>query len=141
MSCCATSDSKPSKYHDCPRCSTKCTQVLYSTILLHIKKPWKNYCESLVERTYYFCADSNCKVVYFTGDNLVISKSELRTLVGIKELGNDDALACYCFDITLSEAKNNSELKQFVIDKTKNKLCSCESQNPSGRCCLKDFPK
>lgn len=143
MSCCSPSSSKSSsnesaKHHNCPKSGTKCLQVPYSTVLQHIKKPWNIRPH---EKAYYFCTDPDCEVIYFTEDNSVIDKSKLRTLVGIKELQNDDALACYCFDITLAEAKNDNKLKQFVADKTKNNLCSCESQNPSGRCCLKDFPK
>jgi hypothetical protein len=28
-----------------------------------------------------------------------------------------------------------------VMAQTKAGLCSCDTSNPSGRCCLKDFPK
>ena len=145
MSCCSSSSkpvsNKPSKRHNCPKSATECLQVPYSTVLQHVKKPWDNGSDLLDENVYYFCTDPDCEVVYFTEDNLVINKTELRTLIGIKELTNDDALACYCFDITLAEARNNNKLKQFVVTKTKNNFCSCESHNPSGRCCLKDFPK
>ena len=145
MSCCSSSSSlsekKPSKRHNCPQSGTECLQVPYLTVLQHIKKPWDTANGGVSnENTYYFCNNSICEVVYFTEDDSVINKEQLRTLVGIKELENDDALACYCFDITLAEARNNNKLKQFVIDKTKNGFCSCESQNPAGKCCLKDFP-
>jgi len=146
MSCCSSSSIKSSsdktaKRHSCPKSATECLQVPYPTVLLHVKKPWKADFDRLNERTYYFCSDPDCEVVYFTADNTIINKSDLRTLVGIKEVDNDSAMACYCFDITLAEAKNDHKLKQFVVDKTKNNFCSCVSQNPSGRCCLKDFPK
>ena len=146
MSCCSplsnkSSSDKTEKYQGCPKSGGKCIQVPYSTVLQHIKKPWNLELNKLKKTIYYFCSDPECVVVYFTENNSLINKSELRTLVGIKELKNHDALACYCFDITLGEAKKNKNLKQFVIDKTKNNLCACESQNPSGRCCLKDFPK
>lgn len=146
MSCCSSSSNKSSpndsaKRHNCPKSGTQCLQVPYFTVLQHIKKPWSIKFEKLNEKTYYFCTDPDCEVVYFSEDNSIINKSELRTLVGIKELKNDDAMACYCFDITFVEARNDNKLKQFVVDKTKNNFCSCESQNPSGRCCLKDFPR
>jgi hypothetical protein len=115
--------------------------VPYSTVLQHIKKPWNETRDVVLhEKAYFFCSDPDCNVVYFTEDGFIVKKAELRTLLGIKEPNNDDAMACYCFDITLSEAKGKNGLKQFVVDKTKNGFCSCESQNPSGRCCLKDFP-
>ena len=28
-----------------------------------------------------------------------------------------------------------------IVEQTKNARCSCETSNPSGRCCLKVFPK
>ena len=35
----------------------------------------------------------------------------------------------------------NKEIKDFVIKSTKEKTCACTTRNPSGKCCLKDFPK
>jgi len=111
-----------------------------STILQHIKKPWALHQTHLIEQLYYFCTDPSCEVVYFGENEMFINKSELRMLVGIKEPDNDEALSCYCFDVSHKETRNNSKIKQYIIEKTKNNLCSCESQNPSGKCCLKDFP-
>ncbi len=145
MSCCSSDNVKKventsPKHHICPQNGKKYLQVPYSTLLQHIKKPWNQKLKELSEKSYYFCSDPDCEVVYFDESDSTITKSELRTLVGIKELQNDNAMACYCFDITLAEAKNNPKLKQYVIDQTKNNLCSCKSRNPSGRCCLKDLP-
>ncbi len=146
MSCCSTTDIKTRentspKRHICSKNSKEYLQVPYSTVLQHIKKPWNQKLTTLSNKAYYFCKDPDCEVVYFDETDLIITKSELRTLVGVKEPQNGDAMACYCFDITLAEAKKDSQLKKYVIDQTKNNFCSCESQNPSGRCCLKDFPK
>ncbi len=145
MSCCSSSkdtssESLSSKRRLCPANGKEYLQVPFSTILQHIKKPWNQENTLQSEQAYYFCSDPDCDVVYFGEDDTLINKSDLRTLVTIKEPSNADALACYCFDITLKEVKNDPKLKQYVIDKTKNNLCACESQNPSGRCCLKDFP-
>ena len=143
MSCCDTSSSKSkhSKRHTCPENGKEYLQVPFSTVLQHIKKPWNIKDTVNKEQSYYFCSDPTCEVVYFSEDNAVIYKSALRTVVAVKENNDDAALVCYCFDITLKEAKNDSKLRQYVIEKTKNNLCACETQNPSGRCCLKDFPK
>ncbi|MCF6204409.1 MAG: hypothetical protein L3J59_12215, partial [Methylococcaceae bacterium] len=52
---------------------------------------------------------------------------------------------CYCFDVNVAEyiqaLKNNtaSEIKNFVIQKTKSGECACEIRNPSGQCCLANF--
>lgn len=133
-SCCSP---QASNKHICPQNNKPYLEVPYSTVLQHIKQPWK---AQLAEQNYYFCDDPDCTVVYFGEDDSTITQSELRTVVAIKEKHNTDALVCYCFDITRAQAQNNSSLKQYVIEQTKSKLCSCESRNPSGRCCLKDFP-
>ena len=89
---------------------------------------------------YYFCEDPECDVVYFGEDASVIEKSALRTIVGIKERSKN-RLVCYCFGITLEEATDNAGIREFVIQETKGQTCACGIRNPSGRCCLKGFPK
>lgn len=110
--------------------------VTLKTILHHIKESWK---ANLKEQGYYFCNDPECDVVYFGEDGYMINKSELRTKIAAKEK-NDNALVCNCFGVSQVNAINNSEIKDFVIQQTKIGNCSCETSNPSGRCCLKDFP-
>jgi hypothetical protein len=112
-------------------------EVSRETILHHLDKPWLH---SLGEQKYFFCHDPECEVVYFTENNTVIKKSQLRTRVGIKEQ-DDSALICYCFDVSRLDARTTKEAKAFVIQQTKESACTCATSNPSGRCCLKDFPK
>lgn len=95
---------------------------------------------ALKEQHYYFCDDKNCDVVYYAADDTIITKSMLRDRVGIKE-PDDNALICYCFGVTRAQARSNKSIKAFVIEQTKNARCTCKTSNPSGRCCLKDFPK
>ena len=125
------------KRHVCSENGKQYLEVPYGTVLHHIKQPWKL---APKKQAYYFCEDSNCEVVYFGIDNSTICKDQLRTKVGIKET-SDDALICYCFGVSKSEARTNKQAKTFVIEQTKNSLCSCTIHNPSARCCLKDFPK
>lgn len=125
------------KRHRCPQSNTECGEVPYKTILHHVKEPWDL---TLKQQTYYFCGDPDCDVVYFGFDNSTILKDQLRTKVGIKET-SDDALICYCFDVSKATAQVNEKAKAFVIEQTKKSLCSCTTHNPSGKCCLKDFPK
>jgi len=108
-------------------------------LALTIKEPWNL---TFKQQTYYFCSDPDCDVVYFGSDNSSIHKDQLRTKVGIKET-SDDALICYCFDVsrTTAQANEKAKAKAFVIEQTKKLLCSCTAHNPSGKCCLKDFPK
>lgn len=134
-STCAT-DTPPTK-HRCPVNGKEYTEVSATTIMHHINDPWlwkeKN-------QRYYFCDDPECNVVYFGQDDSIIEKFELRMPVGIKEKSKS-ALVCYCFGITSDEALNNPEARAFVVQKTKENICACKTRNPSGRCCLKDFPK
>lgn len=129
-------EQRPKRYV-CPNNGKKYLEVPYSTVLHHFKAPWKLIPK---EQAYYFCDDPECDVVYFGYDNSTIAKDQLRTRVGIKESA-DNALICYCFGVSKSEAQTEELAKLFVIEQTKNSQCSCTTFNPSGRCCLKDFPK
>lgn len=137
--CCSnfSSTSETHKKHRCPVNGKEYKGVSEKTILHHVNEPWlwKGKCQS-----YYFCDDPECDVVYFGQDNSIIKKSELRTIVGIKEQ-SDTFLVCYCFGISASQAATNPEAKAFVVQKTEEHVCECEARNPSGKCCLNDFPK
>ena len=137
--CCSSSDRKTARPNKrrCPANGVEYTGVSTRTIAHHIKHSWQWNDKG---RHYYFCDDPDCDVVYFADDDSVILKSQLRTRVGIKE-ANDDALLCYCFGVTKADALNNPGIRDFVATETKLGLCSCETSNPSGRCCLKDFPR
>ena len=143
MSCCNSSSceqtgakSAPRKLN-CPAKGKAYLSVEPKTISHHLKQSWK---WSAVEQGYYFCSDPECDVVYFAEDGGVIKTSELRTAVGVKEM-KPDSLICYCYGVTLDDAKSDATIKEFVIQKTKVDECACDTRNPSGRCCLKNFPK
>jgi hypothetical protein len=143
MSCCNSSSceqtgtkSAPRKLN-CPVNGKAYLSVEPKTISHHLKQSWK---WSAVEQGYYFCSDPECDVVYFAEDGGVIKTSELRTAVGVKEM-KPDSLICYCYGVTLDDAKSDATIKEFVIQKTKVDECACDTRNPSGRCCLKNFPK
>jgi hypothetical protein len=87
------------------------------TVLHQIAEPW---CWDGLQDTYFFCDDPDCE--------------------GAKE-GSKGALLCYCFGVSFHDAVENPEIRQFVIEQTKKGICACEIRNPSGKCCLKDFPK
>ena len=137
--CCSTScntDSK-NKWHKCPVNGIEYKEVSSRTMMHHLEKPWA---WENKKQTYFFCDDPECEAVYFGQDDSVIKTTELRTTVGIKTK-KKSSLLCYCFGVTFSNAEKKPEIKQFVIEKTKEGVCACEIQNPSGKCCLKDFPK
>lgn len=135
---CGSQDKKPSlpRKFTCPQNSKEYIAVTKKTIIHHIKSPWE---KELTEEQYYFCDDPECDVVYFGLSGSVINKSELRTKVGVKEK-DDNVLICYCFGVSKAMAKQDAEIKTYVTRNTKENLCSCDIRNPSGRCCLKDFP-
>ena len=136
--CCSSCSSiKKTDKHNCPVNSNEYKKVSIKTIKHHIKEPWLWQPDT---ENYYFCNDPDCEVVYFGDDDSTIIKDALRTLVGIKEK-SDQATICYCFGVSLMDAENDKTIKDFVTEQTRNKICDCEIRNPSGKCCLKDFPK
>ena len=138
--CCASascSTTTPPKRAKCPINGNEYSSVSTTTIKHHIAEPW-NWVSKI--QGYYFCDDPECDVVYFGEDSSLIRKSDLRTEVGIKEK-SPDRLICYCFGVSMDQAETNKNIKPFVIEETKEHTCACETRNPSGRCCLKDFPE
>ena len=142
--CCSSSSSnscnespKVAKKLPCPQCAKKGTLLATSTICHHLKQPWLWQVKA---ENYYFCDNPDCAVAYFDEDNNLTELSELRTTVGVKTQQVDD-LICYCYGVSLGAARENPDIKPFVVEMTKHGSCACEARNPSGRCCLKDFPK
>lgn len=137
MTSCNTHKNSSNTFATCPVNGKPYQQVARQTILHHIRKPWDKI---LPQQKYYFCTDSNCNAVYFAEDNSQVLRNELREPVGQKSK-HPQRTICYCFDIKLSDIKDNPEQrKQFVIEQTKQSQCDCRIRNPSGKCCLKDFP-
>lgn len=137
--CCdsKTPDDTRLKRARCPLNAREYRSVGVKTILHQLAEPWNN---NLKHQAYFYCTDSNCDVVYFGEDASVILTSALRTKVDIKDNSAERTL-CYCFGITHIAAESDTKVKKFVIEMTRQSLCSCETSNPSGRCCLKDFPR
>ena len=121
----------------CPANGRKYSGVSARTIACHIQKAWA---WTQTATHYFFCEDPGCDVVYFGDDGSTINTSQLRTRIGAKEISDDGPL-CYCFGVSKADYLLDPAIKDFVIAQTKAGLCSCETSNPSGRCCLKDFPK
>lgn len=123
--------------HACPANGKTYASVHRKTLLHHILQPWG---KSIPEQKYYFCSDPDCDVVYFGQDDSVIRTDELRTTIWQKSKDKRDTI-CYCFGVTKALALMDKNIKKFVTRQTRDSLCSCETSNPSGRCCLKDFPE
>jgi hypothetical protein len=123
--------------HRCPVNGRDYPEVSARTVACHVAEGvvWRHGA-----RHYFFCEDPACEVVYFGDDGSTILKTQLRTRVGLKE-DTPDSLLCYCFGISREDFRRDPSRREFVVAKTRAGLCSCETRNPSGRCCLKDFPK
>lgn len=146
MKCCDTPSDNSKTYPRqavCPVNGQVYRQVPRKTLLQHVRFPVN---QKLAEQGYYFCSSPNCDVVYFGEDGAVIASADIREGVGQKQV-NAGRMLCYCFDITQKvvheeiAAHGYSPSYHFVVSQTREGSCACESRNPSGRCCLKDFPK
>ena len=140
--CCSNNNSSSDisispKKHACPVNGKSYPSVALKTIYQHLKKPWQT---ELAAQNYYFCDDPECDVIYYGLDDTTFNQDALRTQVGIKDQ-SDQAVLCYCFDVTRKDFAQDKSIKEFVVEKTKSKQCACDIRNPSGKCCLKNFKK
>jgi hypothetical protein len=124
----------------CPVNGQTYNSVDIKTIRHQVKNPWQI---ELPDQGYYFCDDPGCDVVYFGDDRRTLIRSDLRIEVGQKSRDKDKSI-CYCFDVQLSDLESDNVLQKarsFVTEQTRNGACDCVIRNPSGKCCLRDFPK
>ncbi len=84
---------------------------------------------------WFFCDDPDCDVAYFGDDGSILRRSQLRD-----HAATGDRLLCHCFGLTLDRFLRDPATRDYVVAQTRAGQCSCETSNPSGRCCLKDFP-
>jgi len=133
---CSCQSNRTTRKHTCPVNGVEYKQVPYKTVIHHLLMPWqwKN-----TTQNFYFCDDPNCDVVYFGDDDSTINKDRIRTSVGVKER-SDASTICYCFGVSRADAARDHHIKEYVVEQTKEQMCDCETRNPSGKCCLKDFP-
>lgn len=105
-------------------------------------------CSTLAADTaWWFCDSQKCDVVYFfeTGDRTFL-KAHLRVPVGVKEKAGDRPL-CYCFGHSVASIKEELRTKgrsnalEYIRAKMKAPGCRCETENPSGSCCLGSVAK
>lgn len=139
-SCCANTTPRKAP---CPQCNSESLAVATTTLLHQLKFPLN---QQLDNDAYYFCSSADCDVIYFSLKGKNYKQSQLRQEVGQKSTAADRML-CYCFDIRADQVAEeikqtgNSTSKEFVVEMTRSKRCACDIRNPSGQCCLKDFPK
>ncbi|VAX17724.1 hypothetical protein MNBD_NITROSPINAE02-516, partial [hydrothermal vent metagenome] len=134
---------KPDVKGGCAACGAIARPVARQTLLFQLKH---SELMTLKNTSFHFCANADCDVVYFGEDGTTYTKDHMRQKVGQKSTSPDRTI-CYCFDVTELDVREElantgkSESKAFVMEQVKQKQCACEVRNPSGQCCLKDFPK
>jgi hypothetical protein len=134
--CCAVNPDKPRKLR-CPANGIEYAEVPARTVSHHIRQAWQWADRG---RRYFYCDAPGCDIVYFSDDGIVIPTAQLRSVIGVKTPSGHAPL-CYCFGISKADALNEPGIRDFVVEQTRCGLCSCDTSNPSGKCCLKDFPR
>ena len=96
---------------------------------------------------YRFCDSQECDLVYFAeGGGVTFEKEQLKVAVGVKETTGDRPL-CYCFGHSVATIKEElctkgySDALEDVRERMKTPGCRCETENPSGSCCLGSVSK
>ncbi len=100
-----------------------------------------------VDTGWRFCDSPDCDVVYISEEaGTTFTKSQLSVPVGVKETAGDRPL-CYCFGHSVASikeelrAKGRSNALDDIRAKMKDPGCRCETENPSGACCLGSVAK
>ena len=94
------------------------------------------------ETEYYFCPTQSCPTVYFTGDSQhTFTLDIIRERVYQKEPDNPAVQMCYCFNYSVGDVKNASNLtRQAIVTDINTGIkagqCACDLRNPQGSCCL-----
>jgi hypothetical protein len=120
-------------------CGSASRLVTRRTVLLMLRP---ELLDRAGEGEYRFCADPECRVVYFTeGEGASFTTDDLRVRVGLKEKADPIPL-CYCFGLDEADARGEisstgrSTIPQRISALIKQGMCACAERNPSGACCL-----
>jgi hypothetical protein len=96
----------------------------------------------LADVSYLFDRTPSCEVVYFSNEaDSYFLKHDLTVRVGFKETEPPIPL-CYCFGHTAASVRDEivatgrSTVAERITAEVQAGNCSCETRNPSGRCCL-----
>lgn len=91
----------------------------------------------LTAPAYYFCADPNCPVVYYSEDGQqVFSEADLRERVYQKHAEDAESFVCYCFQHTVGSIRDEivqngkSTVVAEITAGIKADLCACDIRNP-----------
>lgn len=141
---CCTPFDLPRAAASCPVCGTEGRPVKLVT-LRSLLKP--HLCPEARDEVYRFCANPECKLVYYSTDGAqTFARTDLTVRVGVKESSAPRPL-CYCFDHSAESIREDwvqtgkSTILESIKAEVKAGNCRCEVTNPSGGCCLGDVIK
>lgn len=133
------SGSQDSYRRDCRSRGCPSRSVTRKTMLLMIKP---EHFDRAGTSHYRFCADPECRVVYFPEDEgATFTTDDLRVRVGLKEK-QDPIPLCYCFGFDEADLREEivqtgqTSIPQRIAALLKQEMCACPERNPSGACCL-----
>ncbi|MBI4303071.1 MAG: copper chaperone Copz family protein, partial [Chloroflexi bacterium] len=142
---CGCDDSTSGGGSVCRECGNEGKLAKALTLKSLVKKPRLETIKSL--DGFYFCETPACKVVYFNNEqDVYLNKADISIRVGIKET-DDPVPVCYCFGWTRKRILDQIERKGFstavqeISPRVKAGDCTCEVNNPAGRCCLGQVTK
>ena len=122
----------------CPSCGSAGNGVSQTTMAALLNDDRQ---DAVRDVEYGFCDTPGCYVVYFAVDATRFTQGQLRVEIGVKQTTGERPL-CYCFGHSVESIKQEIRTvgETHALDDIRVTMqdqgCRCETENPSGMCCL-----